>query len=129
MRDDLRAQIFDADGVLGTEGDSVDPEEKARWDRFFGSIDKGIAGERPFTIVLEDPMAASYVQNLCVPDKDPQLLLEEYERTNEENEDLGLNDINVEGYAEEEGSVTKNEDIEEQSSGATEHHNQDTEKS
>ena len=43
-------------------------------------------------------MANSYVQSLCAPDPDPQIDVETYERTWEQNEDLGLNDMKVEGY-------------------------------
>jgi zinc finger protein len=53
---------------------------------------------RPFTVVLDDPLANSYVQNLYAPDPDPNMTTETYERTFEQNEDLGLNDMKVEGY-------------------------------
>ncbi len=54
--------------------------------------------ERPFTIILDDPLANSYIQNLYAPDPDPNMTIEMYERTFEQNEELGLNDIKVEGY-------------------------------
>jgi zinc finger protein len=56
--------------------------------------------ERPFTLILDDPLANSYVQNLYAPDPDPNLEIETYERTWQQNEDLGLNDMKVEGYEE-----------------------------
>ena len=55
-------------------------------------------GNRPFTIILDDPLANSYLQNLYAPDPDPNMTVEMYERTWEQNEELGLNDIKVEGY-------------------------------
>lgn len=49
-------------------------------------------------MILDDPLANSYLQNLYAPDPDPNMTIEEYERTWEQNEDLGLNDMKVEGY-------------------------------
>lgn len=45
-------------------------------------------------------MANSYMQNLYAPDPDPNMTIEIYERSWEQNEELGLNDIRVEGYEE-----------------------------
>ena len=39
------------------------------------------------------------MQNLYAPDPDPNMTIEMYDRTWEQNEELGLNDIKVEGYA------------------------------
>lgn len=52
----------------------------------------------PFTVILDDPLANSYIQNAYAPDVDPMLTEEEYERTFDQNEELGLNDINVDDY-------------------------------
>lgn len=57
--------------------------------------------ERPFTLIVDDPLANSYVQNLYAPDPDPGMEIETYERTWQQNEELGLNDMVVEGYGEE----------------------------
>lgn len=59
-----------------------------------------IAAERSFTVILDDPLANSYLQNLYAPDDDPSITVETYERTFEQNEDLGLNDIKLENYGE-----------------------------
>ena len=58
------------------------------------------SAERPFTVILDDPLANSYLQNLYAPDPDPNMTIETYERTWEQNEELGLNDMKVEGYEE-----------------------------
>lgn len=58
--------------------------------------------ERPFTLILDDPLANSYVQNLYAPDPDPNMTVESYDRTWGQNEELGLNDIKVENYQEDE---------------------------
>jgi zinc finger protein len=54
----------------------------------------------PFTLVLDDPVANSYLQNIYAPDEDPNMTVEEYERSWDQNEDLGLNDMKTENYRE-----------------------------
>ncbi|KAI9773994.1 MAG: nucleolar zinc-finger protein [Geoglossum umbratile] len=112
IRDDLRSNIYDMDGRphTSTPGDSLDEGTKSKWGIFFTSLDLAIKAEKKFTIILEDPLAASYVQSLTAPDPDPQLTIESYDRTDEEEEDLGLKDMKVEGY--EEGPQDKEEQVE-----------------
>jgi len=52
--------------------------------------------------VLADPLAASYVQSMADDPSQPddQMTVEEYKRTAEEEEDLGLADMKTEGYEE-----------------------------
>ena len=57
-----------------------------------------MAAEQKFTIIIDDPVSNSYVQNLYAPDADPNMTIEEYERSHDQNEELGLNDIVLEGY-------------------------------
>jgi zinc finger protein len=54
----------------------------------------------PFTLVLDDPVANSYLQNIYAPDDDPNMIVEEYERSWDQNEELGLNDMKTENYRE-----------------------------
>ncbi|KAI9755740.1 MAG: hypothetical protein M4579_004170 [Chaenotheca gracillima] len=108
VRNDLRSQIFDV-GEDETPGDSVPQDTRATWDAFFDQMDKAIKAEVNFSIILEDPLASSYVQNLVAPEADPQIFTEDYERTAEEEEDLGLNDMKTEGYEEEEEDKEKGE--------------------
>ena len=56
--------------------------------------------EHPFTLILDDPLANSYLQNLYAPDPDPNMTIESYDRTWDQNEELGLNDMKVENYEE-----------------------------
>ena len=102
IRRDLRAQAFgleDGDAAIADgAGDSMADDSKKRWADFFTSLTNAIEGRSPFTLVLEDPLASSYVQSLTAPEPDPQIETVEYERTAEEEEDLGLNDIKTEGY-------------------------------
>ncbi|KAE8453558.1 hypothetical protein EG329_010419 [Mollisiaceae sp. DMI_Dod_QoI] len=107
VRDDLHQQIFDVDDSADAGGDSLPSESKQTWKTFFDGLGEAIKGERKFTVVLKDPLASSYVQNLCSPDDDPQITTEEYERTAEEEEDLGLADMKTEGYVDEIGDKKK----------------------
>ncbi|KAF2691318.1 zinc finger protein-like protein zpr1 [Lentithecium fluviatile CBS 122367] len=97
VRDDLRSSIFD----VGDGGDSVDTANKEKWDSFFAQLTSAINGEVKFNITLEDPLASSYVQSFAAPEPDSQMTVEDYERTAQEEEELGLTDMKTEGYEEE----------------------------
>ncbi|RYP58622.1 hypothetical protein DL769_008877 [Monosporascus sp. CRB-8-3] len=104
VRDDLHAQIFEASGE---GGDSLAPDERSKWVAFFSDLDAAIKGEKKFTIILTDPLASSYVQKAVDPDQDdPQMTTEDYQRTDEEEEDLGLKDMKVEGYEQDNNADT-----------------------
>lgn len=55
--------------------------------------------EIQFTVILDDPLANSYIQNPYAPDEDPKMTIEYYKRDFRQDEELGLNDIQVEGYS------------------------------
>lgn len=86
-------------------------ETKSRWEKFFEGLANARDGKIKFTVILNDPLAASYVQNLCAPDPDPQLEIVDVERTKEQEEDLGILDMKTEGY-EEEADTEKAKDAE-----------------
>uniref|UniRef100_A0A672J9V1 Zinc finger ZPR1-type domain-containing protein n=1 Tax=Salarias fasciatus TaxID=181472 RepID=A0A672J9V1_SALFA len=44
---------------------------------------------------------SNYLQNVYAPDPDPEMTVEKYTRSFQQNEDLGLNDMKTEGYQEE----------------------------
>ena len=96
MVSNLHSSIFDA----GDGGDSMDVASKEKWDAFFGQLSAAVRGDVKFTIILEDPLASSYVQSFAAPEPDSQMKVEDYERTDEEEENLGLKDIKTEGYEE-----------------------------
>lgn len=82
--------------IFTQTSDSMDEATKARWVEFFAKLKEAIAGKVKFTVIMEDPLAGSYIQNVYAPDPDPNMTIEDYERTKEQNEDLGLSDIKVE---------------------------------
>jgi len=66
--------------------------------KFYELYEAILAAEVPFTFIVDDPLGNSFVQNLYAPDPDPNMTVEEYERTFEMNESLGLNDMVTENY-------------------------------
>ena len=105
IRRDLRSQAFgleDGEAELPSDGgDSMTAESKQAWHTFFAGLTEAIESKKEFTLVLEDPLASSYVQSQTAPDPDPQIEVEDYERTEQEEEDLGLKDLKTENYHEE----------------------------
>ena len=83
-------------------GDAVDEKRVAAFDVFLGKLKKVLEMKEGdvFTLILDDPMANSYLQNLYAPDPDPEMKIEDYERTFEDNEEWGLNDMKTENYEE-----------------------------
>lgn len=108
VRDDLHNQIFETDDdEAGGDSsarphDSLSAGQRQRWNRFFADLNAAVKGEKEFTIILTDPLASSYVQSLADNPSQPdeQMTVEEYERTDEEEEELGLKDMKTEGYEE-----------------------------
>eukprot|EP00735_Rhodelphis_limneticus_P002170 TRINITY_DN12953_c0_g1::TRINITY_DN12953_c0_g1_i1::g.11075::m.11075 TRINITY_DN12953_c0_g1::TRINITY_DN12953_c0_g1_i1::g.11075 ORF type:complete len:471 (-),score=146.63,sp/O13724/ZPR1_SCHPO/45.11/3e-127,zf-ZPR1/PF03367.8/5.6e-53,zf-ZPR1/PF03367.8/2.9e-54,HypA/PF01155.14/0.054,HypA/PF01155.14/41,Zn-ribbon_8/PF09723.5/8.8e+02,Zn-ribbon_8/PF09723.5/3.3,Zn-ribbon_8/PF09723.5/1.6e+03,Zn-ribbon_8/PF09723.5/41,Pox_A22/PF04848.8/23,Pox_A22/PF04848.8/11,UPF0547/PF10571.4/0.37,UPF0547/PF10571.4/7.2e+02,OrfB len=76
-----------------SRGDSATEERRKRWQNFMNKMSDAIEGKMVFTFIIDDPLSKSYVQNIYAPDADPNMTIEEYERTYEQNEDYGLNDL------------------------------------
>uniref|UniRef100_A0A183G454 Zpr1 domain-containing protein n=1 Tax=Heligmosomoides polygyrus TaxID=6339 RepID=A0A183G454_HELPZ len=51
--------------------------------------------KKNITLVLDDPAGNSYIQSLTAPMEDPRLQKEFYERSFEQNDELGLNDMKM----------------------------------
>ncbi|XP_078062336.1 zinc finger protein ZPR1 isoform X1 [Mustelus asterias] len=81
-------------------GDSSAPERSEKLREFGQKLNEIISGKREAHIILRDSAGNSYLQNLYAPDPDPEMKIEKYERTFEDNEELGLNDMNTEDYKE-----------------------------
>jgi len=81
-------------------GDGMAPDLQIKLDQFKAKFSRFQEVKDPFTLILDDPAGNSYLQNVYAPDDDPELTIEHYERTFEQNDDLGLNDMKVEGYEE-----------------------------
>ncbi|XP_053308158.1 zinc finger protein ZPR1 [Spea bombifrons] len=81
-----------------TLGDSSTSDRKTKLQEFGKKIDGILEGQLKAHLILDDPAGNSYLQNVYAPEQDPEMTIESYERTFEQNEDLGLNDMKTEGY-------------------------------
>lgn len=96
LLDSMRQQLAQENPFF--QGDSASGAGCLRMGAVVDRLAQAAAGQLPVTLVLDDPCGNSYVQNLCAPDPDPALSVTHYERTYEQNELLGLNDIKTENY-------------------------------
>eukprot|EP00357_Protocruzia_adherens_P006474 CAMPEP_0114982670 /NCGR_PEP_ID=MMETSP0216-20121206/6256_1 /TAXON_ID=223996 /ORGANISM="Protocruzia adherens, Strain Boccale" /LENGTH=492 /DNA_ID=CAMNT_0002344533 /DNA_START=96 /DNA_END=1574 /DNA_ORIENTATION=+ len=76
------------------EGDGFAAKFKA----FMARMEHLKTGTETFTLVLDDPMDNCWIYNPYEPIADPQMTITEYERSWEQNEELGINDMNTENY-------------------------------
>lgn len=68
--------------------------------RFAEKLQEIMNGQRKITLILDDPAGNSYVQALTDDGSlDDRLKIERYDRSFEQNEELGLNDIKTENYS------------------------------
>ena len=49
----------------------------------------------PFTIELDDPLSNCFIYNPLAPEDDPQIIITVYTRTAEQEDELGITDMNV----------------------------------
>lgn len=96
---DIKDMIVDKNPFIS--GDSGVSDKVQKLSEFGSKIEKIIAGEMDVHITLDDPAGNSYLQNVYAPEPDPEMKIEKYTRTFEQNEDLGLNDMKTEGYEQE----------------------------
>ncbi|PVG03406.1 putative ZPR1-protein binds to translation elongation factor eEF-1 [Serendipita vermifera] len=96
-------QVYDElSGKLFSSGDSTAPQDRAKFAKFLGSLKDIQSGSHQFTLILDDPLSNSYLQNLYAPDPDPNMTTEMYDRTKEQNDDLGLSDMKLDNYEDDE---------------------------
>lgn len=55
-------------------------------------------GKRGFTIIIDDPLDASFIKNIYAPDDDPALKVEHYQRTAEQDDEYGLTGMDTERF-------------------------------
>jgi zinc finger protein len=63
-----------------------------------------------FTLIIDDPLDNSFIFPIGEPENDKRLIKEKYERTFEQNEELGINDMKVENYENDNNNVKKEDD-------------------
>lgn len=79
-------------------GDSSDKETVNRLDCFILDLETILQGNKAATLILDDPAGNSYIQSLSDDGPDDRLKITKYDRTFEQNEELGINDMKVENY-------------------------------
>ncbi|PLW20076.1 hypothetical protein PCANC_12081 [Puccinia coronata f. sp. avenae] len=80
------------------DSDEAQNYSKTTMEIFLDKFKKIIEADTPFTVILDDPISNSFIQNIYAPDDDPAIEKIEYERSFDQNEELGLNDIKTENY-------------------------------
>ncbi|XP_053547355.1 zinc finger protein ZPR1 [Bombina bombina] len=93
---DIRDLVVDKNPF--TLGDSSMSDRKGKLQEFGRKIDQILEGHIKAHVILDDPAGNSYLQNVFAPEEDPEMTVENYDRTFDQNEDLGLNDMRTEGY-------------------------------
>lgn len=79
-----------------TFGDSLDETRRKKWQQFKSKLKKLLDLAEPWTLIIDDALASSFVAPVTdAIEDDKQLDVEEYERTWEQNEELGLNDMDT----------------------------------
>nr|XP_054097600.1 zinc finger protein ZPR1 isoform X4 [Callithrix jacchus] len=81
-----------------TLGDSSSPGQTEKLQEFRQKMDQIIDGDVRAHLIMDDPAGNSYLQNVYAPEDDPEMKVERYKRTFDQNEELGLNDMKTEGY-------------------------------
>ncbi|XP_060016418.1 zinc finger protein ZPR1 isoform X2 [Lagenorhynchus albirostris] len=81
-----------------TLGDSSSPGRTEKLQEFSQKLNQIIEGNMKAHFVMDDPAGNSYLQNVYAPEDDPEMKVEHYNRTFDQNEELGLNDMKTEGY-------------------------------
>jgi zinc finger protein len=81
-------------------GDSAEEKGHTKFQLWLEEFNQLKTCEKPFTIIVDDPLGNVFVHNPHYPNDDPNLTIEEYDRTFEQDEEFGLNDIRTENYSE-----------------------------
>ncbi|XP_039258195.2 zinc finger protein ZPR1-like [Styela clava] len=99
LLDDIRDLVVKKNPF--TAGDSVDADMRKNITTFGEKLESLKNGKSNFTFIMDDPAGNSYLQNVYAPEDDPEMKIELYERTYDQNEELGLNDMKTENYEQE----------------------------
>lgn len=79
-------------------GDSQSKDDR---NKFVAVLDKLLEIKElkyPFTLIIRDLVDNSFVQNPNYPEPDLRIKVHEFERTQDEDEELGITNMNVDNY-------------------------------
>ena len=77
------------------QGDSANDK---KFTEFIAKLRALTEVKEPFTLILDDPADNCFIYNPFAPNDDPQITIEVYERTQEQNDELGITDMKTENY-------------------------------
>ena len=72
------------------KGDSA---QDNKYMELMGKLKDMKSGKTTFTLELDDPLSNCFIYNPNAPNDDPQINISVYERTQEQNDDLGISDM------------------------------------
>lgn len=78
------------------DGDSAVSRNSEHFKHILEQLQLCIEGKLKFTLILDDPLSNSFIQKYSIDD--PKPIIQDYERTFEQNEELGLNDIKTDEF-------------------------------
>lgn len=81
-------------------GDSNDTTFKSKINTFFNNLQSLRDLQSKFTLIIDDPLDNSFIQNPYYPQDDPRIKAETYKRTDEQDDEFGLKHMKVENYKE-----------------------------
>ncbi|CAL8462641.1 g2174 [Coccomyxa elongata] len=82
-------------------GDSAAEDQRRTWRSFFAELDACKALEHPWTLIIRDPLANSFVSSACEdPRRDLRMEVVEYERSAEDDEYFGIDHLKATDAAE-----------------------------
>eukprot|EP00428_Durinskia_dybowskii_P072136 CAMPEP_0170395322 /NCGR_PEP_ID=MMETSP0117_2-20130122/21716_1 /TAXON_ID=400756 /ORGANISM="Durinskia baltica, Strain CSIRO CS-38" /LENGTH=708 /DNA_ID=CAMNT_0010651623 /DNA_START=53 /DNA_END=2179 /DNA_ORIENTATION=+ len=101
-------------GDSSTNNHSDDHTARERFGDFIDTLKDCAKGKRfPFTLLMRDPLGNSFISaplgSFLPPEMDHNLKMTDFERTFDENEELGLNDINTDHYGADGESIAHEE--------------------
>jgi len=117
----IRDKLLESDPYAAEATDSGGAalsDRRAAMGVFLDKLEGCIRGAAAFTLQIRDPMANSWVYSATAPAPDPTLSHEHYARSEVEDRDLGLLDMQTEGYGEEEAEGEEGEEEEAEGAGA-----------
>ncbi|KAH9585918.1 nucleolar zinc-finger protein, variant 3 [Schistosoma haematobium] len=81
---------------LQPERKEIQPDLALKIEKFIDQLRTLLKVDKPFSLVIDDPSGNGFIENYLAPNDDPQIEIETYVRTPEQNELLGLQSQPVE---------------------------------
>lgn len=107
----IKGSLFDGQASDFATGDSATEASRQRFAELEESFEAVCSGAIPFTLVIRDPLANSYIYSPTAPEPEPNLEEDLYKRSYEDDDELGLHDMCVENYEVLENNVTPSKPI------------------